>query len=218
MMVSGRVIDTPTYQKTFAVSATDLSLSRGQAFLFAGLTLSVGPGELLWVNGGNGLGKTSLLRLLAGFARADTGTISWSRDNGPCQARDIIGFQGHHDAFKPTLITSEALRFWADVLDVPDISAQVLDQVGLGARHDVACGQLSAGQKRRLALARLILSQKPVWIMDEPTAAMDSKGVALIHSLVESHISAGGSAIIASHDRAQTMAATTRRLTLQVAA
>ena len=198
----------------FGVSVTDLALSRGAALLFSGVSFSIEPGQLIWVNGGNGMGKTSLLRLLAGFSRADSGTIEWVKDGQAVVAKELIGFQGHHDAFKSALTARESLAFWADMMDVHDDADRVLSAVGLSTRADVRTGALSAGQKRRLALARLMLSQKPLWVMDEPTAAMDTKGVALIHSLVEGHIGAGGSAIIASHNPAQTMSAHTRRLTL----
>ncbi|WP_371397781.1 heme ABC exporter ATP-binding protein CcmA [Fretibacter rubidus] len=199
---------------SFTVSVRDLSLSRGTALLFSGVSFSIDPGQLIWVNGGNGMGKTSLLRLLAGFSRADSGIIDWSKDGRSVAAKDLVGFQGHHDAFKSALTAHESLVFWADLMDVPDDTDSVLKAVGLAMRADVRTGALSAGQKRRLALARLMLSKKPLWVMDEPTAAMDTKGVALIHSLVEGHIRSGGSAIIASHNPAQNMSAHTRRLTL----
>ena len=206
-----------TAKAPFSVNAANLSLSRGDTLLFADVSFEIQPQQLIWVNGGNGMGKTSLLRLLAGFTRPDNGNIDWQQNGKTAAARDIIGFQGHLDAFKPSLTAHEALQFWADIMNVPNSAEDCLSRVGLNARKDVRCGQLSAGQKRRLALARLILSRKPVWIMDEPTAAMDAKGVALIHSLVENHIMHGGSAVIASHNPAQTMTAHTRRLTLNTA-
>lgn len=205
----------------FAMHAKGLSLRRGETLLFENVSFNITPGQLIWVNGGNGMGKTSLLRLLAGFMRADDGQVSWSHNNQACAARDIVGFQGHYDAFKPALTAAETLTLWADIFDGtarPDLAtiSDVLSSVGLGHRVDVACGQLSAGQRRRLALARLILSHKQLWIMDEPTAAMDAKGVAIIHSLVEQHIARGGAAVIASHNPAQSIAADTRRLTLSI--
>lgn len=206
-----------TAKALFSVNAVDLSLSRGDTLLFTGVSFDIQPQQLVWVNGGNGMGKTSLLRLLAGFTRPDSGIINWQQNNQTVAARDIIGFQGHHDAFKPSLTAYEALQFWADIMNVADAADEYLARVELDTRKNVRCGHLSAGQKRRLALARLMLSQQPVWIMDEPTAAMDAKGVALIHNLVEDHIKCGGAAIIASHNQAQNMAANTRRLTLNTA-
>jgi len=201
----------------FALKATTLSVSRGANFLFSGLTFTLAPKELIWINGGNGIGKTTLLRLLAGYARPDSGEIVYELNGGQCLAKDIIGFQGHQDAFKPAHTAQEALSFWAELMELPNSTDTLLEEVGLAERKNVTFGTLSAGQKRRLALARLMLSQKKIWIMDEPTAAIDSDGVSLIYDLIETHIEQGGSAIIASHNPAQNIAAHTRRITLAVA-
>ena len=163
------------------VALRGIALSRGDHPLFASISLSVVSGDLLWIGGDNGIGKSSLLRLMTGLSRADSGEISWSQDSISCAADELIAYQGHQDTFKPNLTAQEALLFWADVMDMPANASALLSTVGLSARAHIPCGQLSAGQKRRLSLARLILSQKPIWIMDEPTAAMDAEGVELIH-------------------------------------
>jgi heme exporter protein A len=201
----------------FKLELNDIALSRGGHTLISGLTLTVAPGELLWVGGDNGIGKSSLLRVICGLSRPDHGQIEWTQNGVPCAAHDMIAYQGHLDAFKPNLTAREALSFWADVLDKDDTASTLLNMVGLGERADVPCGHLSAGQKRRLSLARIILSAKPLWIMDEPTAAMDADGVALIHGLISAHIARGGSAIIASHQSPVIAGLRTRQLVLEAA-
>ncbi len=198
-----------------ALTLDNVTLSRGGHALFSGVSLSIVPGDVVWVGGENGIGKSSLLRLMTGLTRPDDGAISWAMDKASCAAKDVIAYQGHIDAFKPTLSAREALAFWADIMDENvDISA-LLSKVGLSARGHVPCGQLSAGQKRRLSLARLILCQKPIWIMDEPTAAMDAAGVELIHGLIGAHSQAGGSAVIASHHAPHIASVRTRQLILK---
>ena len=193
------------------------AFSRGGHPLFSGINLKIVSGDLVWIGGDNGIGKSSLLRLMTGLSRPDDGHIVWTRGAAECEAKELIAYQGHQDAFKPTLSAAEALEFWADVMDKPADSAALLTAVGLSEKMNVPCGHLSAGQKRRLSLARLILSQKPIWIMDEPTAAMDAEGVALIHGLIAAHLSRGGSAIIASHQAPHIAGAATRQLILKAA-
>lgn len=197
------------------LTLADVSMSRGAVPIFAALSVSVTSRNLLWVGGDNGIGKSSLLRLMSGLSRADSGHISWAVNGRPCPPTSVIAYQGHQDAFKPALTAAEALSFWADILDRGIDVGALLYSVGLQERADVPCGQLSAGQKRRLSLARLILSQKPIWILDEPTAAMDAAGVDLIHARVAAHIQAGGSAIIASHKAPVIAALNTRQLILK---
>lgn len=209
-----------TYQnsvKSHKLSLSSVEFSRGGHSLFSGVSLSIVGGDSVWIGGDNGIGKSSLLRLMTGLSRADKGDLSWSINGQACPAQDITAYQGHQDAFKPTLSAKEALAFWADVMEKPDSSVTLLEAVGLRARANVACGQLSAGQKRRLSLARLILSQKPVWVMDEPSAAMDAEGIKLIHDLIGQHIARGGSAVIASHHAPRLNGVRTRQLILKAA-
>ena len=206
-------IETPPH----ALTLEHVSLSRGGHALFAGITLSVESGDLVWIGGDNGIGKSSLLRLMTGLSRSDTGEMNWTLSSAPCKAKDVVAYQGHQDAFKPALSAKEALEFWADIMDTPANPSVLLGSVGLAGCADVPSGQLSAGQKRRLSLARLILSQKPIWIMDEPTAAMDRDGVELIHGLISSHVARGGSAVIASHQIPRIAGVRTRQLILKAA-
>lgn len=203
--------------RSHEIALKEISLSRGGHPLFAGINLSIISGDLVWIGGDNGIGKSSLLRLIAGLSRADAGGIYYSRNSLPCKANELIAYQGHQDAFKPTLTAQEALQFWGAVMDLPVNAASLLAAVGLSDRAHVPCGHLSAGQKRRLSLARLILSRKPVWIMDEPTAAMDAEGVELIHGLIAAHLSRGGSATIASHHAPRISGVRTRQLILRAA-
>ena len=199
------------------LSMRGISLSRGGHPLFSGISLSIIGGDVVWIGGDNGIGKSSLLRLMTGLSRADDGDISWTLKDSPCEAEELIGYQGHQDAFKPALCAAEALNFWADVMNRPQASMALLDIVGLGTRADVPCGQLSAGQKRRLSLARLMLSRKPVWIMDEPSAAMDAEGIELIHNIISAHLARGGSAVIASHNPPRISGIRARQLILKAA-
>lgn len=206
-----------TQQQSHALTLNDVGLSRGDHPLFGGVSLSVVSGDVVWIGGDNGIGKSSLLRLMTGLSRVDNGEILWTQNNANCAAADLIAYQGHQDAFKPTLTAKEALEFWADIMNISVYAAALLTAVGLGVRADVPCGHLSAGQKRRLSLARLMLSQKPIWIMDEPTAAMDAEGVELIHGLIAAHVALGGSAVIASHHAPRISGVRTRQLIIKAA-
>lgn len=206
-----------TIAEGHALTLSEIALSRGGHPLFAGVNLTIVGGNVVWIGGDNGIGKSSLLRLMTGLSRPDSGEISWTRGLAACDATELVAYQGHHDAFKPAHTARESLTFWADVMDMTSDAAELLSAVGLSARAHVPCGHLSAGQKRRLSLARLILSQKPIWIMDEPTAAMDSEGVELIHGLISAHVARGGSAIIASHHAPRIAGSATRQLILKAA-
>ena len=173
---------------------------RGQRVLFRGLSFRVEAGQVLSLEGPNGAGKTSLLRMMAGFLSPAAGTIAL------CGVQDAdgrgrqVGWLGHHDAAKPQLSPREALRFFADLHRVQADVDAALETVGLRAVADLPCQYLSAGQKKRLALARLNLSQRPVWLLDEPLAALDGAGKALAAAFLASHAKIGGIAIAATHE------------------
>lgn len=199
-----------------AIELTDIAMSRGGTPLFSGLSTRINMRDILWIQGDNGIGKTTLLGALAGLHRTDTGTVNWTSENTPCQASKIIAYQPHQSYAKPTLTVREDLRFWARLhgADIP--LDDVLRGVGLEAKANLRTGKLSAGQKKRLALAKLIISNKPIWLLDEPAAAMDEVGTALIDCLLEAHINRGGAAIIATHEAARSISSSTRLLTLSV--
>ena len=194
-----------------------LALSRGGVELFSNITVSIASEEILWIHGGNGIGKTTLLDGLCGLLRPDTGRIDWQHDRAPCQPSDIIAYQPHLSFAKDVMQAHEELSFWAQMHGGEDYVELALDYVGLTSKADVPCGKLSAGQKRRLALANLIVSQKPIWVMDEPTAAIDKAGRDMVDALICAHITRGGGAIIASHNPARALGPKVRKLTLEAA-
>jgi len=208
----------PQIDQPVRLEAANLSMSRGGNVLFEGLSASVNSGDVLWIQGDNGIGKTTLLEALAGLSRPDVGDISWSANEHPSSANQLIAYQPHRSVAKAALTAKEDLRFWARIYGTAALTDKALEIVGLSNRHNIPAQNLSAGQRRRLALAKLIISQKPIWIMDEPGAAMDIGGIEIIDSLISQHIARGGSAIIASHGNTRKLSANTRKLTLRAAA
>ncbi len=172
------------------LSVTDLSCARGSAQVLAGVGFSVGEGEALILRGPNGAGKTTLLRTLAGLTPPLAGAID-------C-APDSIAYAGHADGLKAQLTVAENLRFWAGAFAAGGIDRAV-DAFDLGALVDRRAGEMSAGQKRRLSLARLLVTGRPVWCLDEPTVSLDVQNVARFASAVEHHLAEGGCAVIATH-------------------
>jgi len=197
------------------IEINDLAMSRGGLPLFSGISTCVTNGDILWIQGDNGIGKTTLLGALAGLHVVDAGNISWSLDKTPCEPGHILAYQPHQSYAKAALTTREDLDFWAKLYQTQISSDETLNVVGLNTKTHVRTGKLSAGQKRRLAMAKLIISGKPIWILDEPAAAMDQDGLALIDTLLKRHSSQGGVAIIASHGAARPLSQATRILTLR---
>ena len=188
-----------------SLRAKNLTLTRGGRPLFANLELSIASGEALILRGANGSGKTSLLRVLAGLTSADEGVISWGDsvwESAPAEQRAALLYLGHANALKDELTTAENL---ADGLEFDGVTASASDQqpalerVGLATRCELQARRLSQGQKRRIGLARLLLAKKPVWLLDEPTNALDAEGVALFTDIVDEHLARGGMACIATH-------------------
>jgi heme exporter protein A len=185
----------------------DLSLTRGPRLLFQNLSFDVRAGEALVLRGANGSGKTSLLRVLAGLTAPDGGRATWDGDPIP---RGIAIYQGHANALKDDFTAAEnladALAF-DGVVTGNDDRMQALEKTGLTGRHHVLARRLSQGQKRRVGLARLLLAntsfnnplKKPLWLLDEPTNALDAEGVALFEGIVNTHLAQGGMACIATH-------------------
>ena len=185
--------------------ATGLTLSRGPRRLFAGLTFTLVPGQALMLRGANGSGKTSLLRVLAGLTAADSGELQWhgARWVPLCAGQRAAAlYLGHANALKDELTAAEnlaeSLGFDGVNLE-PDAQQKCLDRMGLANRHHLHARRLSQGQKRRVGLARLALASKPLWLLDEPTNALDAEGAALFTSVVAEHLRRGGTACIASH-------------------
>lgn len=187
------------------LSATALSCIRGERRLFSGLDFSVGPGEWLHVQGENGAGKTSLLRILASLSSPAEGEIRWCGEPIASLAEDYrreLLFLGHHGAVKEELTPFENLMLAAR-LDGTELNEaatlKALARFGLRGREDLAVRFLSAGQKRRVLLARLAVRKATLWILDEPFTALDVKAVEMLSGLIVEHVTQGGIAILTSH-------------------
>lgn len=184
-----------------ALSVSNLSCSRDERLLFSGLNFHLNPGQLLLLEGSNGSGKTSLLRILCGFRQADSGEILWRGQ--PIEDSNYLSelaYVGHADGSKRELTVEENLRF-ALALNSPGHYSidQALRKVQLSGFEDNPVQTLSAGQKRRLSLARLLITHNQLWILDEPFTSLDKQGVDLIENLMLDHTRQGGMVILTSH-------------------
>ncbi|WGE31496.1 cytochrome c biogenesis heme-transporting ATPase CcmA [Actinobacillus genomosp. 2] len=191
------------------LTISNLACERGENRLFEHCDFSVSVGEWVQIEGHNGIGKTSLLRILAGLAVPAEGEVLWN--NVPIQKqRDEyyaeLFYLAHHAGVKPELSPWENLRFYQKIQGLPlddDSLWNALDKVGLIGREDLACSHLSAGQQRRVALAKLWLTKQKLWILDEPFTAIDKKGVADLIAHIEQHCEHGGMVIFTSHQAAE---------------
>jgi heme exporter protein A len=187
-----------------SLTAERLTVQRGSRRLAENLSFTVKAGQALTLEGANGSGKTSLLRLIAGFLPAAAGTVTLDDDgkavSEPEERGKFVGWLGHHDALKASFTVSEQLSFFGRLHGSAGDGAPLLGQVGLTRQAELPCRYLSAGQRRRLALARLLITQRPLWLLDEPFAALDSEGKALVARLIALHCGAGGIVIAATHE------------------
>jgi len=170
-----------------------LGLRRGERVLATDLSFAVAPREALLLRGANGVGKSTLLLALAGIVRPETGTIA---------GNDAVRLQylGYQHGLKARLTVSENLKFWRALHGATGLEPEAaLAEVGLDGLGGLETGFLSSGQVRRLSLARLLVSRRPVWLLDEPGAALDAAGEALLGRLVDAHLAQGGLAVIATH-------------------
>ena len=181
-----------------------VSVERGGKPLISNLSLELSGPKLLWVVGGNGIGKTSLLRTCAGLSHAASGSVRWDVDGADVTAPDAISFLPADGYAKPGLRTSEEAAFWAADLAAVDI-----------AQHAATLTQnLSTGQTKRLSFAKLLADNKPIWILDEPLAGLDADGRTLIAKHLHTHVAAGGLALVASHAPIAVQDIPTQRLVL----
>ncbi len=172
------------------LQVSGLGVARGGVPVLEGLTFGIGAGRALVLRGPNGSGKTTLLRTIAGLQPPLDGQIEG--------AGERIAYAAHSDGLKSMLTVTENLRFWAQVFGTAGISPAI-EAFDLIPLRDRLAGSLSAGQKRRLGLARLMVTGRPVWVLDEPTVSLDTASVALFADAVRAHLAGGGSALMATH-------------------
>ena len=173
-----------------SLNVSNLRVARGGLPVLEGVSFTLDPGKVLILRGPNGIGKTTLLRSVAGLQPPLSGTVTGAEDN--------IAYAAHSDGLKPALTVAENLNFWASVFGTQSIEA-ALEAYNLTALRHRPAGALSAGQKRRLGLSRMLVTGRAIWVMDEPTVSLDQSSVALFASAVRHHLAAQGSALIATH-------------------
>ncbi|MBW7851813.1 MAG: heme ABC exporter ATP-binding protein CcmA [Rhodospirillales bacterium] len=189
---------------TSSFAGTSLTCVRGERVVFTGLDFSLNAGDALILLGPNGSGKSSLLRLMAGLIRPAAGELSW---NGEAVAADRerhagrIHYVGHHDAIKPVLTVIENLAFWARLhgAESDDKTDAALERLGLDHLAGTPGKLLSAGQKRRLNLARLLAAPAPLWLLDEPSVALDRASVRVLEEIIAEHRAGGGMVAVSTH-------------------
>lgn len=185
-----------------SLSLRNVTCVRGDRTVFSDLSLEVERGAALVVRGANGSGKSSLLRLIAGLLRPAAGKVEWRGVDPDAPAQTQLHYLGHLDALKPALSVREMLTFWARMLSGSGEDTEpetALEAWHLDALADLPCAVLSAGQRRRVALAQLSLTDRPLWLLDEPTGPLDQRGADLVANAIRHHCGAGGTAIIATH-------------------
>jgi heme exporter protein A len=183
-----------------------INVWRGDRHILRDVSFSLREGEFLKLTGPNGVGKTTLIRVVCGLLPAETGSVEWRGkpvDSSNDEYHTDMTYLGHLNSLKADLTARENLKFLGglrEALTEADIDA-ALDRVGILSRGDLAARSLSAGQKRRLALARLLVSGAVLWILDEPVTNLDVAGVGLVEDLVREHVERGGLALAAAHQR-----------------
>jgi len=190
------------YTFTGRLKVKNLACWRNEQILFSNLSLSLSPGNILFLEGENGSGKTSLLRILCGFRLPDEGEIHWENEPAASMPEYFqnISYVGHKNGIKDELTVEENLNLMRSMATAEEIKTEdVLKQIGLFKKADVLSRQLSAGQKRKLALARLMMTNNSFWVLDEPFTSLDTASVSFFESLIKRHILRGGLLILTSH-------------------
>lgn len=198
----------------------DLECVRGDHRLFTGLNFSLAGGELLRLRGSNGSGKTSLLRTVCGLLEPTAGEVCWQGENIR-QQRDeyhaLLTYLGHHNGVKAELTAYENLRSSCRLRGqgvADERIYEALQQIGLGGREELPTQVLSQGQKRRVALARLLFSDTPLWVLDEPFTALDVAAVEMLCGVIGAHLQKGGMAIVTTHQEVTIQAGAVREVDL----
>jgi heme exporter protein A len=182
------------------LTATDLHCHRGGRDVFAGVGFTVGAGEALTITGRNGAGKSSLLRAIVGLLRLVQGKLSLEGGDSELTIAEQAHYLGHQDALKPALSVAENLHFWAGFFGGPAANiGEPLEAVGLATLAGLPAAYLSAGQRRRLSIARLIAVKRPIWLLDEPTSTLDATAQVRLTDLMQEHLAAGGLILAATH-------------------
>lgn len=196
---SGRHVSSPHRFAPLTLTATGLACRRGGRLIFEDLGFALAAGEAIALTGRNGAGKSSLIAMLCGRLRPAAGrfTVTGAEDAPLVELSHLVG---HRDGLKSALTAQDNLRFAQDLLGDPGLSPeQALDRVGLAHVAALPVGYLSAGQRRRVALARLLVSRRPFWLLDEPMAALDLAAQAMLTGLMQGHCAAGGAILAATH-------------------
>lgn len=181
------------------IEAQGLACRRSGRLIFSGVSFALTEGEALLVTGRNGAGKSTLLAILAGRLKPETGTLRLD-GAGERTLPECLHLVGHREALKGALTAGENLAFARDLLGAPRLTPrEALDAVGLAHAERLPVAYLSAGQRRRVALARLLVAHRPVWLLDEPTAALDAASQAILRDLIEAQLAGGGLVIAATH-------------------
>ncbi len=201
------------------LAGTNLTLWRETTRLFEGLSFVLPPGGALLIEGPNGAGKTTLLRVIAGLTMPESGVVTW---NGTDLRKQLqagalrLAFFGHAMALKPEVSARENLLFFAQLAGQESRVEELLAVTGLAACADLDVRLLSAGQKRRAALARVLLSGAGLWLLDEPQTNLDKAGRQLLERAVQAHIGGGGTVVVAAHQALDLGSASVSRLTLGI--
>lgn len=182
------------------LDARSLACERGGRMVFRDVSFSLGSGEALVVIGPNGVGKSSLLRLLAGLVDIAAGEVVLEGGLADMRLAEQAHYIGHLDALKPAMTVQETARFWSDFLGGSEADRErAFDVFDLEALRELPVAYLSAGQRRRLALARLLIAPRAIWLLDEPSVALDAASLARLVEAMEGHLSAGGLIVTATH-------------------